>query len=188
MLLTLHRQVIVLHIRSRLRAALADLERRREPEPKGHHDEEHERGVKDVQGPLVTERVPVAAEDVLDKTEDGTDHDARADSVEHPQARLPGRVARQRRLGRVLCEARMEDDGGDPEDCKQDNLDDETGDNKVLAHLLTAVLDHETATAGLDEEGEAVAGDEDTGEPVDADHRQGLAVDAADDATKGHVD
>lgn len=160
------------------------------------HDAEHQDRVKDVECPLVLQRVAVRSHDVLDDPEDGPDHDERADEVQHHQEALPGKLRRGRaRVAAVAgrddalgAVAQVEDDRGDPEQAEPDDLDDEAGDDDVLARLHAAVLDHEACSAGLHKEGEDIADDEYCCEPARADERARLAAgECADDSAEDHV-
>lgn len=52
-------------------------------------DEEHQQAVKNIQRPLMRQRVPIRTQKVFDNSEDGAHHDQSTDCVKHVQALLP---------------------------------------------------------------------------------------------------
>lgn len=165
-------------------------------------DEEHEERVKDEEGSLIVERVPVLAQKVLDHAEDGPDHDEQADRVEHVQDLEPwdarGGGASRGRRGAAAVGARdgehagvahVKRDGDDDKEAEHDDLHEQADQQDILAQVLLALHGHLAAAAGLQEEGEDVAKDKGLCQPRRADEAaRGALGDAHDEAAQDHVD
>lgn len=156
------------------------------------HGDEHEEGIKDVQRPLVREEVAVLATNVLNDTDDGSDQNQDAHAVQHVQDFLPSRVGVHGGARGVATHAQVEDEGGDGEEAKEADLDEQTNQNHILGQV--GVLDgrflgcEHGASDDLDEEGEDVAHDEEGRQPARGDERGAFTVDAANQTAHDHVD
>ena len=84
----------------------------------------------------------------------------------------------------------MEDDGHHDKQPEDEELQEQTTENHVLAqlHLARIMARHDASTATLDEEGEYVARDETLRQPRHADEREGFSVRGADESAERHVD
>ena len=71
--------------------------------------------------------------DKLGNSEDGSDHNEGTDSVEHIKTLFPWNLLAMGFGGVVSLESNMEDDGCDDEETKHHDLDEETGNDNVLA-------------------------------------------------------
>lgn len=105
------------------------------PDVEEDHAGEHEDGVEDVEESLVAEDVAVVSLDVLDDTEDGSDHDEDGDGVEDVEEAGPGDLGGHGGGGRDGGDTVVEDGGDDDEEAEEEELDDETADDDVAAHF-----------------------------------------------------
>lgn len=163
------------------------------PEVPGH-GQCHERGIKYVHAPLDAQQVAVVAHGVLDDAEDVPDHDTGRCGVEHVEGLLPRHIDGAVAGVPIAAEAPMKDHGGNDEDGKDDDLQNETTDDNVGAHVginigvARACLNAQAGATGLDDEAEDVARDEDAGEPSWADGCVFLTTDGENYAAECHVE
>lgn len=114
------------------------------------HNEEHKHRVEDVQIHLVPEQISIIALEVFDNAENRSDHDEQAGDVQSVHVLLPGHIPRQRSRGGDLVEAPVEDRRCDDEETEEDELDEETAYDEILASgNLIVSASHETAACEL---------------------------------------
>lgn len=187
--------------------------RRVAPEQDGGHGE-HEQAVEHEQVDLVAHQHAVVAHAELDHAEDGADKDQHAAGVQGVYQPPPGSRDGKGARRRVLGDAGVEDDGGDHEEAKEEDLDAEAAQDDGLAELLRVArlgLGHEAAacdegnvgisrslsdrssrqqvlTATLQEEGKYVARHENLRHPRRPDQGIFVGVEQTDQPAEDHVD
>ena len=90
---------------------------------KQHHGRKHQDRIKDIQKHLMIQQIPICAHDVLDDTEDGSDHDQEAGAVEHVEVALPRDGELLGAQGGNGTEAVIEDPGDGDEEAEEEDLD-----------------------------------------------------------------
>jgi hypothetical protein len=86
------------------------------------HHSRHEDSVEDVEGPFVGEQVPTTARGGLDDTEEISQHDETADTIENEEHRLPLDIGAVRCLGALFPNAGVEDVGDEDEQAEEKYL------------------------------------------------------------------
>lgn len=134
----------------------------------------------------------LVALEVLDDAEDAAHQNQRAHGVQDSQVAPPvdALAAGPGGGGRGVCEAALEDDGRDHEEAEDDDLDEQAGDDDLLADVeeLEGARGLDAAAAGLQREGDDIADDEHPRDPGDRDEGQLLSSQRADESAEDHVD
>ena len=138
---------------------------------KDAQDEEHKKCIKHPEIYLMREEISIEPLRKLHRPEQRPHQNKRTRSIQGQQMAFPRQIYRHHACGWVLGHAHVEDGGDGDEQSEDYDLNDQTGDDDVLAGFDHAGLGHETRSAGLYEEGEDVAGDENFGEPFATDER-----------------
>lgn len=105
------------------------------PDVEQHHGEKHEASVEDVEVDLVAQERAVVALRVFRDTEDGSDHDEDRSGVENVKEAGPGDVDGGGARSRVAVNAHVEDAGDDDKEAEEEDLDNQTADDDVVARL-----------------------------------------------------
>lgn len=100
-----------------------------------NQDEKHQQPIEYPHERFMSEEVSVIPLSKLNNSEDRPDKNQRARNVECVQMFLPRKLDVADSLGRVFVHTCVEFVGNDDEEAEDDDLDDKTGDNNVLACL-----------------------------------------------------
>lgn len=100
-----------------------------------HHSEEHQHGIKDIQEYLMIQQIPILAHNVLNDSEDGTDHDQEAGAVENVEVALPWDSELLGTQGGHGAQAVVEDPSDEDKEAEEEDLDSQTASNNILAEL-----------------------------------------------------
>ena len=159
------------------------------PEEDNRH-QPHQKAIEHIERPLVPQQIPVLTHGILDHPENTAHHDQRTHHIEHIQILLPPRLDLIALPGRRPANAHVEHQSRDAKQAKHDDLDEQAGDNHVLArlHVRAVAGGHQARGAALHEERQHVARDEELREPGGPDRGERGAADGEDDAREGHVD
>lgn len=91
-------------------------------------NKEHKHRIQQIKVNFLRLKLSLTAPDVLNNTEDGTDHNQRADTVEDEDVGLPWYKEGFAASCRAESDATVEESCGDDEEAKDDELNEETGD------------------------------------------------------------
>ena len=96
-------------------------------------DNKHQSRIKQVDVDFIDHENTVVAHDVLDDAEDGPDHNESAGYIEHDEKLLPRQVQLEACSSGLTVDSTVENDDGDDEDAKEDELDPETNNDNHLS-------------------------------------------------------
>ena len=178
----LTKYIMRVHRRDRL------LQRAREPHHHGDRRNHHRNAVEGIQSPLVGHSIPLRALGILDQPEHRAGQDQDSNKVQQLHDVDPRDVHRRRLQREVVDHALVEDDRGDHEERKGEDLDHQPENHHGLAVVSQTFDDHEPGGTTLNAEREDVSADKQLGEKTHAHDRVVFGVHRAGQAPEDHVD
>jgi hypothetical protein len=106
---------------------------------KQHHRQKHQHCIKNIQENFMVQQIPILTHNILNDSEDGSDHDHEAGAVEDIEVALPRDGELLGTQGRHGAEAIVEYSGDKDKETEKENLDPETAGDDVLAEFDTVV-------------------------------------------------
>lgn len=155
-----------------------------------YHNGNHEYCMKYIQHVLMLKDPPIIPHQILHNSKDTSDQNNGTGEVENRHAPLPRNLVGNGESGGLCADAQVEAYRADKEEAEEDDLNQKTCDDDLLAHVeeLQSSPSLDTATHGLDEERETVACNENLRKPFEADEAVWLAIHQGDDAAEDHID
>lgn len=159
------------------------------PNDENSHGKCHENGIKNVQVDFMRNEMAVVALQILDNAENAPHKDDGARDVEYDQITSPRYLSSAGDSSGVLDQSDVEKNGGDDEEAKDEDLNEETGNDDLLAHFvhLQSSSGLDSAASSLESKGDHIASNEKSRYPVDRNQREMLALDRPDEATEYHI-
>ena len=144
------------------------------PDGEDSHDYGHQESIHNVDEDFVRYQIAIVTLEILHDSEDGPDQDQRARYVEDVEMSLPGDGSLSLTGMRSLDHPGVEQECCDHEEAKNCNLDEETGDDDLLSHVVhfESSCRLNTTTTCLESESDHVACDKDLCNPFDRDERK----------------